>query len=107
MKPFGIIILSVLFLWMPQRAAHSQSVAVPDEFMNPETIQNLELTPDQMRHLQTLKEVYLNDIGPLQNQFISRKAEFRLFWKTSVPDRQECMDRQQEILMLYQQISVG
>ncbi|MFZ3045542.1 MAG: hypothetical protein WA151_06475 [Desulfatirhabdiaceae bacterium] len=105
MKPFGIIIWSILFLCMPQQAAHSESVAVPDGFMDTETIQKLELTPDQIRQLQSLKEAYVNDIGPLQNQYYSKKAEFRLFWKTSIPNRQECMDRQKVILMLYQQIS--
>jgi Spy/CpxP family protein refolding chaperone len=97
-----------MFLWMLPGVAESGSgnaVVALDGFMDPETIQKLELTPDQIRQLQSLKEAYVNDIGPLQNRFFSKKAEFRLFWKTSIPNRQECMDRQTEILMLYQQIS--
>lgn len=105
MRPIGWITCSTLFLWILPQAALPGPAVVPDEFMDPEMMERLELTPDQIRQLQALKELYLNDIGPLQNKLFSKKAEFRRFWHTTGPNRQECMDRQQEIWSLYQQIS--
>jgi hypothetical protein len=75
------------------------------DLLSPVTISILGLSEDQIRQLEELKAQYLKQIGPLQNEYFSRKAEFLMLWQQSRPNRQECMARHRELLMLHEKIS--
>lgn len=79
-------------------------VGQPD-LLYPVTIATLGLNDDQIQQLEELKARYLKEIGPLQNEYFSRKAEFQMLWQQSRPNRQECMVRHRELLILQEKIS--
>ena len=54
--------------------------------------------------MQTLRETYLKEITPLQNQVFVKKSELRLLWNAANPDRDKIMAKQNEINKLQQQI---
>jgi len=85
-------------------AAENPLTGKPD-MLTPAAISALGLSEDQIRQLEILKSHYLKEIGPLQNEYFSRKAEFQMLWRQSRPNRQECMARHRELLMLQEKIS--
>jgi len=64
----------------------------------------LGLTSEQSQKLQTLRQAYLDNITPLQNQLFSRKAELRLLWSAQNPDQEQIASKQKEINELEQKI---
>ena len=65
---------------------------------------NLNLTEEQSGKLQTLRENYLKEITPLQNQMISLRSEMRLLWNVASPDREKITAKQKEISELQRQL---
>ena len=72
--------------------------------MGPCTASNLDLTAEQSAKLQSVRETYLKDITPLQNQLFSKRAEFRLLWAETNPDRDKIFAKQKEILEIQKQL---
>ncbi|MCK7515731.1 MAG: Spy/CpxP family protein refolding chaperone [Desulfobacterales bacterium] len=62
------------------------------------------LTPEQSQKLQELRQSYFNDIGPLQNQMFSKRAEMRMLWSQANPDAGKIAAKQQEIQALETQL---
>lgn len=62
------------------------------------------LTPEQSQKLQTIREAYLKEITPLQNQLFTKKSDLRLLWSAASPDKDQIMAKQGEINGLQQQI---
>jgi Spy/CpxP family protein refolding chaperone len=62
------------------------------------------LTPEQSQQLQELRQSYFNDIGPLQNQMFSKRAEMRMLWSQANPDAGKIAAKQQEIQALETQL---
>lgn len=62
------------------------------------------LTPEQSQKLQTMREAYLKDITPLQNQLFTKKSELRLLWSAPNPEKDQIMAKQGELNTLQQQI---
>ena len=73
--------------------------------IRPEMATVLNLTDDQMQIIQELRDVFSNKMAPLQNQLLSKKAEMRLLWEGSSPDREKISAMHQEISGLRQQIN--
>uniref|UniRef100_A0A7C4MMD9 Periplasmic heavy metal sensor n=1 Tax=Desulfatirhabdium butyrativorans TaxID=340467 RepID=A0A7C4MMD9_9BACT len=86
-------------------AANGNIPAGKPDMLSPSSISALGLSEDQIRQLESLKSQYLKEIGPLQNEYFSKKAEFQMLWLQSRPNRQECMTRHRELLMLQEKIS--
>lgn len=55
------------------------------------------LTPDQSAQIKGLQEAFLTEITPLQNQLFSKKAELRLLWAETDPDRDKILAKQKEM----------
>jgi Spy/CpxP family protein refolding chaperone len=66
--------------------------------------ENLNLTQEQSAKVQALREKYLNDITPLQNQMFSLRSEMRLLWIAATPDRDKIMAKHKEIFALEGQL---
>lgn len=64
----------------------------------------LGLTSEQSQKLQALRQAYLDEIAPLQNQLFGRNAELRLLWSAQEPDKEQIASKQKEINDLEQQI---
>jgi Spy/CpxP family protein refolding chaperone len=62
------------------------------------------LTPEQSQKLQELRQSYFNDIGPLQNQVFSKRAETRMLWSQANPDAGKIAAKQLEIQELETQL---
>ncbi len=70
--------------------------------MPPQSAPNL--TPDQSRKLQELRQSYLNEIGTLQNRLFSKRAEMRLLLSQAQPDAAKISAKQQELQQLENQM---
>jgi len=62
------------------------------------------LTPEQSQQLLELRQSYFNEIGPLQNQMFSKRAEMRMLWSQANPDAGKITAKQQEIQALETQL---
>ena len=62
------------------------------------------LTPEQSQKLQTIREAYLKEITPLQNQLFTKKSELRLLWSAASLDKDQILAKQGELNGLQQQI---
>ena len=76
----------------------------PGYGMPPYAASNLNLTAEQSNPLQTLRETYLNEVTPLQNQIFGKRAELRMLWAQQNPDQTAITAKQKEILELQQQL---
>lgn len=63
-----------------------------------------DLTPEQSQKLQELRQSYFNEIGPLQNQMFSKRAEMRMLWSKTNPDAAKITAKQQELQQLESQM---
>lgn len=86
-------------------AGTEDSLTEKPDMLSPAAISALKLSEDQIRELERIKSQYLMEIGPLQNEYFSRKAEFQRLWTQSRPNRQQCMARHRELLILQGKIS--
>lgn len=58
---------------------------------------NLDLTDEQSAKLQTMRENYLKEITPMQNQAVALRSEMRLLWNAAGPDRENILAKQKEL----------
>lgn len=73
--------------------------------ISPEMASALNLTNDQMQIFQELRDAYSNEMAPLQNQLFSKKAELRILWDGSSPDREKVAAIHEEISTLRQRLN--
>lgn len=73
--------------------------------ISPEMASALNLTNDQMQIFQELRDAYSNEMVPLQNQLFSKKAEMRMLWEGSSPDREKLSAMHEEISTLHQRLN--
>ena len=73
--------------------------------ISPEMASALNLTNDQMQIFQELRDAYSNEMAPLQNQLFSKKAEMRMLWDGSSPDREKLSAMHEEISTLRQRLN--
>jgi Spy/CpxP family protein refolding chaperone len=73
--------------------------------ISPEMASALNLTNDQMQIFQELRDAYSNEIAPIQNQLFSKKAEMRMLWDGSSPDREKLSAMHEEISILQQRLN--
>jgi Spy/CpxP family protein refolding chaperone len=62
------------------------------------------LTPEQSSQIQALRDAYLNEIAPIQQQLLAKGTELRSIWSTPNPDPAAVTARQKEIFDLQTQI---
>lgn len=62
------------------------------------------LTAEQSKEVQTLREGYLKEISPLQNQLFAKRNELRTLWSQANPDRAAVMAKQAELNELQRQL---
>ena len=62
------------------------------------------LNAEQSAKLQAQREAYLEEVAPLQNQLMSKRAELRLLWGKQNPDQAEITAKQKEIFELQQHL---
>lgn len=72
--------------------------------MGPVAASNLNLTAEQAAMLQTLRENYLKEVTPLQNQLYGKRSELRLLWAKPAPDQAEITGKQAEVFELQKQL---
>lgn len=65
---------------------------------------NPSLTQEQRQKLLELREAYLKDVTPFENQLMTKKLELRNLWAAQSPDQEKITQKQQEILSLQQKI---
>jgi len=65
---------------------------------------NPTLSPEQRQKLLELRQAYLNEITPIQNQLVSKKLELRNLWRSQTPDQDKILEKQKEINALHAQI---
>ena len=70
-----------------------------------EMASTLNLTEDQKQIFQELREAYSNEMAPLRNQLFSKKAEMRMLWDGSSPDREKLSAMHEEISTLRQRLN--
>jgi Spy/CpxP family protein refolding chaperone len=58
---------------------------------------NLDLTDEQSVKVRTLRESYLKEITPMQNQAVSLRSELRLLWTSSSLNRDKILAKQKEL----------
>ncbi len=58
---------------------------------------NLNLTAKQSAKIQSLRETHLKEVTPLRTQLFSKKAELKLLWVQSNPDKNKILAAQKEI----------
>ena len=72
--------------------------------ISPYAASNLGLTSEQSQKLDTLRDAYLKDITPLQNQLFSKRAELRLLWSEANPSQEKIQAKQKEANAVQQQL---
>lgn len=60
-------------------------------------IPGLDLTTDQARRIRALREAQLEEIRPLQEDFIGKSRELRRLWLEKFPDRERILLLQEEV----------
>ena len=57
----------------------------------------LNLTSEQKTKLETLRNAFLRDIKPLQDQMFSKRGDLKLLWLQSTPDKEKIVAVQKDI----------
>jgi Spy/CpxP family protein refolding chaperone len=65
---------------------------------------DLNLTPDQVEKIKALRESFLKEKIPLQNDLMRERLELRSLWIQTNPDEQKILAKQKEINALKAQI---
>jgi len=76
----------------------------PGYGMAPGGVSTLDLTPEQTQKIQELRQSYLNEVAPLQNQMFSKRAELRMLWAEAAPNQGKIAAKQREVLELENQL---
>jgi zinc resistance-associated protein len=58
------------------------------------------LTPEQASKIQSIREAYLKEVAPLQQQLLAKKLELRSLWLSPNPDQAKINALQKDILNL-------
>ena len=102
MKKLSILTVSLLFVLCASLAFAGGWGR--HQGMGPVGATNLNLTDEQTASLQTLRETYLKEITPLQNELYSKRSELRLLWAKPAPDKAEITAGQNEVFELQRQL---
>jgi len=70
--------------------------------MNPS--RGLDLTSEQTAKINSLREAYLQDIKPIQDQLYAKRGDMRLLWLAKTPDQDKILALQKEIRSLRDQL---
>ncbi|MFN3535410.1 MAG: Spy/CpxP family protein refolding chaperone [Desulfatiglandales bacterium] len=65
---------------------------------------NPALNEQQRQRLYELREAYLKDITPIQNELMTKKLELRNLWSAPNPDQAKIMEKQREVNRLQERI---
>jgi Spy/CpxP family protein refolding chaperone len=65
--------------------------------MNPKAFAALNLTEEQSEKIRALRQAHEKDILPLRTQMFTKRAEMRLLWMETDPDREKIKAKQKEI----------
>jgi Spy/CpxP family protein refolding chaperone len=65
---------------------------------------DLKLTPDQVEKIKALRESFIKEKIPLQNELMRERLELRTLWMQTNPDEQKILAKQKEINTLRAQI---
>jgi Spy/CpxP family protein refolding chaperone len=66
---------------------------------------DLNLTPDQVEKIKALRESFLEEKIPLQNEIMRDRLEMKALWMQANPDEQKILAKQQEINTVRAQIA--
>jgi len=72
----------------------------PGRVVDVAEIPGLDLTTDQARRIRALREAQLEEIRPLQEDFIGKSRELRRLWLEKFPDRERILLLQEEVRAL-------
>ena len=64
----------------------------------------LNLTAEQKTKMETLRNAFLRDIKPLQDQMFSKRGDLRLLWLQTTPDKEKILAVQRDIRAIRDQI---
>ncbi|MFC1533791.1 Spy/CpxP family protein refolding chaperone [Thermodesulfobacteriota bacterium] len=67
-------------------------------------ISNLGLSEEQSEEIKKLREALMQEIAPLRNQLVDKRAELRLLWEQENPDRVEILTKDKEISGIHAQL---
>jgi len=67
-------------------------------------LDSLNLTPEQMEKVRTLRESHLQKTEPLRNQVFNKRTELKLLWMQLKPDPESIKAKQKEIQKLRWQL---
>ena len=95
---FAMAISTNLMAWEDGRGrAHM----MPETARQPEGIYalygKLNLTADQKARIETLRNAYLRDIKPFQDQMFSKRGDLKLLWLQTSPDKEKILAVQKDI----------
>jgi Spy/CpxP family protein refolding chaperone len=57
----------------------------------------LNLTPEQIQKMQSLRETYFKETIPLRNEIMSKRIELQTLWVQDNPDQEKILAKQREI----------
>ena len=72
--------------------------------MGPYAYDSANVTPEKAAQLQTLRESFLQDISPLQNELFAKRTEMRTLWTSANPDEAQIAALQKDMLALQGQL---
>jgi Spy/CpxP family protein refolding chaperone len=64
----------------------------------------LNLTSEQKARIKALRDAYLHDIKPLQDQMFSKRGDLKLLWLQDKPDKDRILATQREIRTIRDQM---
>ncbi|MHB8828634.1 MAG: Spy/CpxP family protein refolding chaperone [Syntrophales bacterium] len=76
----------------------------PGGYSMMDPVRGLDLTVEQMQKISSLREAYLKEIKPLQDQLYARSGELRLLWLARTPDQEKIIVLQKEGMNLRDQL---
>ena len=108
MKKLMILLTVIVFLAMVSSPALAQrgwgghmGPAYGGDFTN---VPGLNLTAEQKAKIDTLRDAFVKDVKPLEDQMFSKKGDLRLLWQEKNPDQAKITAKQKEIRALRDQI---
>jgi Spy/CpxP family protein refolding chaperone len=104
MKRLFISTVAILFFSAVSVFAQPWGKGMGPSYSSPFIESSLNLTKEQADKLQKVRESYLKEITPLQNRLFTRRAEMRLLWEETNPDRERLLEKQKEVNDLQRQI---
>jgi zinc resistance-associated protein len=72
--------------------------------MGPYAYGSANVTPEKAAQLQSLREFFLKDITPLQNELFAKRTEMRTLWSSANPDEGQITALQRDMQGLQGQL---